>query len=183
MKRLLLIACTATVLFGCNDKSGSSTTGTDSTKKTDTKTGDLVYPYKLDKPYQDWQPGDQKHAVTVMTALKAFENNDMATCMKGFGDSVEVFLDGYRNKLSNDSLSKVFAQQRGQYKSLTIKMQDWESVIGKDKDEWVTLWYKESWVDMKGKADSLAIINDAKMVGGKVVILDEKIQHYPAAKK
>ncbi|MEI9958032.1 MAG: hypothetical protein WDM90_17405 [Ferruginibacter sp.] len=65
-------------------------------------------------------------------------------------------------------------------------MQDWESVISADKkEEWVTLWYKEYTTDKKGVVDSLGITNDAKIVNGKVVILDEKIQHLgpPPAKK
>ncbi len=34
-------------------------------------------------------------------------------------------------------------------------MEDWESVISKDKkEEWVTLWYSQKWEDMKGKTDS-----------------------------
>ena len=184
MKKLLLIACVAILSFGCNDKSGSSTSGSDSSKMAETKSGDLVYPYTLDHPYRDWQSGDQKHAVTLMTSLKAFENGDMKTCFTAFGDSVEVLLDGYHEKLSHDSLTKFFTQQRAEYKTLKIKMQDWESVIAKDKkDEWVTIWYKEVWTDKNGKADSLGVIDDAKMVNGKIVVLDEKIQHFPPAKK
>ena len=183
MKKLMLIACTAILSFGCNDKSGASS-GSDSTKMAETKSGDLVYPYALPKGYRDWQPGDQKHVVTVMNSLKAFENGDMKACFAEFGDSVEVLLDGYHQKLSHDSLTKFFTQQRAEYKTLKIEMQDWESVIAKDKkDEWVTLWYKEVWTDKNGKADSLGVTDDAKMVNGKIVVLDEKIQHFPPAKK
>lgn len=183
MKKILLVACVAIVSFGCNDKSGSATTS-DSTKPAETKTGDLVYPYTLDKPYQEWQNGDQKHVVTVMASLKGFENGDMAACMAGFGDSVDVFLDGYHEKLSKDSLTKFFTGQRAESKNISIKMQDWESVISKDKkSEWVTLWYKQVWTDKNGKRDSVNVIDDAKMENRKIVILDEKIQHFPAAKK
>jgi hypothetical protein len=63
-------------------------------------------------------------------------------------------------------------------------MNDWESVISADKkDEWVTLWYKQIQTDKKGKTDSLGVVDDAKIVNGKIVLLDEKIQHYPVAKK
>ena len=63
-------------------------------------------------------------------------------------------------------------------------MQDWVSVISKDKkSEWVTLWYKQKWIDDKGKADSANMVNDAKFINGKITIFDEKVQHFAAAKK
>ena len=51
------------------------------------------------------------------------------------------------------------------------------------KTEYVTLWYKEKWKDKKGKADSIRVVDDCKIVNGKIAELDEKIQHFPAAKK
>ena len=63
-------------------------------------------------------------------------------------------------------------------------MQDWISVISKDKkSEWVTLWYKEILTDKNGKSDSVNVVDDAKIENGKIVILDEKVQHFPPAKK
>ncbi len=57
---------------------------------------------------------------------------------------------------------------------MEVKMQDWESVISKDKkQEWVTLWYTQKWEDMKGKKDSADIINDINIKNGKIVRLDE----------
>ncbi len=118
-----------------------------------------------------------------MKSLKAFETGDIAACMNGFGDTVEVFFDGYRAKLSHDSLMKQFTAQRANFGSMVIKMNDWESVISSDKkEEWVTMWYKQIETDKNGKADSLAVVDDAKIVNGKIVLLDEKIQHYPAKK-
>jgi len=185
MKKLLFILCTTIFAVGCNDKSGSTDAkSSDTTKVAETKMEKIDYPYTLDRPYQDWQPGDQKHAVTVMSALKGFENGDIAASMKGFGDSINIRFDGFRQKFSHDSLATFFTGARAQYASLKIDMGDWESVISKDgKEEWVTLWYKQNMTDKKGKADSLAVINDFKIVNGKIVELDEKIQHFPAAKK
>jgi hypothetical protein len=64
-------------------------------------------------------------------------------------------------------------------------MDDWESVISSDKkSEWVTLWYKQTVTDKKGHIDSMSVVDDAKIVNGKIVVLDEKIQHLgPALKK
>ena len=184
MKKLLLIACTAILSFGCNDKSGSSSAGSDSTKPAETKTGDIVYPYTLDGPYRDWQPGDQKHAVTVMSSLKGFETGNMTACMAGFADSVEIYFDNFQKKMSRDSLTKFFTDQRAMSSSIKIKMYDWESVIAKDKkDEWVTLWYKEVQTNNKGITDSVSVTDDVKIVNGKIALLDEKTRHYASPKK
>lgn len=186
MKRTLLLAVVALFAFGCN--SGEN--------KTETKTGDSTgtapvtasatkydYPYTLDKPYQDWQAGDQQHAVNALKSLKGFETNNIAESVSYFGDSVDVRLDYLHMKLPHDSLTKYFTMWRNEYTKLTINMEDWESVISKDKkSEWVTMWYKQIMTDKKGKTDSLEVIDDFKIVNGKIVVLDEKIQHFPAKK-
>jgi hypothetical protein len=56
-------------------------------------------------------------------------------------------------------------------------------VISKDKKiEYVTMWYKQITTDKNGKTDSIAVVDDCKIVNGKIVELDEKIQHYAAKK-
>jgi hypothetical protein len=183
MKKILLFAGIATFIISCNNNSESTASTADSTKTEASRSEAPVYPYTLDEPYRDWQPGDQQHAVTAMKSLKAFETGDIDACIAGFGDSVEIRFDYYQAKLSNDSLKKFFANERANYASMTIKMGDWESVISKDKKtEYVTMWYRQIWTDKKGKTDSLAVIDDCKIVNGKIVELDEKIQHFPVKK-
>ncbi|MEP7141778.1 MAG: hypothetical protein ABI707_02850 [Ferruginibacter sp.] len=186
MKQILVIALLVFFAFGCNDSSSktekkatdsTSTTAAASTEKPD-------YPYSLTHPYGDWQPGDQAHAVNVMKSLKAYETGDISACVTAFGDSVELMFDGYRDKISNDSLKKMFTTSRNALSAMKIDMGDWESVISKDKkQEYVTLWYKEITTDKKGKTDSLSIVDDLKIMNGKIVELDQKIQHFPVAKK
>ena len=189
MKKLLLFSCIALFAVGCTNNDTKDAKGGDTTKMADAKMTDAKMavpemPYKLERPYQNWQTGDPQHALTVMKSLKAFETNDLANCFTAFGDTVEVRMDNYHAVLSHDSLVKMFTAQRGGIASINVKMGDWESVISADKkDEWVTLWYKQIQTDKKGKTDSLGVVDDAKMVNGKIVILDEKIQHLPAAKK
>ena len=174
----------AFIVFGCNSKSDAPASGTaDSTKTAAAGTEELNYPYKLSKPYQDWQPGDKKHAVTAMGSLKGFETNDMAACMAGFADSIDVRLDGLQQKFSKDSLTKFFTAERSRYANMRIDMGDWESVVSKDgKTEYVTMWYKQVWTDKAGKTDSLAVVDDCKMVNGKIAELDEKVQRFQAKK-
>lgn len=183
MRKILFFAGFATLIISCNNKSESTASTADTTKTEVSRSEALVYPYTLDEPYKDWQPGDQKHAVTVMSSLKGFETGDIDAAMAGFGDSVEIRFDYFQAKLSHDSLKKFLANERANYTSMTIKMGDWESVISKDKKtEYVTLWYRQIWTDKKGKTDSLAVIDDCKIVNGKIVELDEKIQHFPVKK-
>ena len=184
MKKLVFFVCTALFAVGCNDKTSSTeTTTSDTTKVAETKTEKLDYPYTLNKPYQDWQPGDQKHAVNVMKSLKAWETNNIAEAVSYFGDNVDLRFDNFHKTVPHDSLANFLVMGRAEYTSVTIEMGDWESVISKDgKEEWVTLWYKQKFTDKSGKSDSLSVVNDAKIVNGKVVVLDEKVQHYEAKK-
>ena len=86
-------------------------------------------------------------------------------------------------KMSRDSAVIFFKAASGIYNNLVVTMYDYEFVISADKsEEFVTTWYKQVWADSKGKKDSLNIVNDCKMKDGKMVELDEKIQHCPTKK-
>ncbi len=185
MKQLWFFAFVALIAFGCNDKTATTEVATTDSNKVEEVTAEkLDYAYTLDAPYDDWQPGDQKHVVNVLKSLKAYENGDIESCITAFGDSVELRFDGFREKMSNDSLKKFFTKGRGEMAATKVVMGDWESVISKDKKkEYVTLWYKEINTDKKGKTDSLSIVDDLRIVNGKIVELDQKIQHFPAKKK
>ena len=189
MKKVLFFSCVALFAISCtnNDtkdaKTGDTTKMADA-KMTDNKMAVPEMPYTLSRPYQNWQMGDPQNALIVMKSLKAFENGDVATAVTAFADTTLVQFDYYHARLANDSLKKAFTKQRAEYASMVIKMDDWESVISADKKEqWVTLWYKQIMTDKKGKIDSLGVIDDAKIENGKIVLLDEKIQHYPVPKK
>jgi hypothetical protein len=184
MRKLLFIACVAS-LAACNNAA------TTETKKDSTATTTAMpekkpvpsFPYTMEKPWSNWQIGDPQHIVTAMNALKGFETGDIAACIKGFGDSVELHFDGYRAKLSNDSLGKWFTNERNNYTAYKVYMGDFESVISEDKKtEYVTMWYKQVMTDKKGKTDSVSVVDDCKIANGKIVELDEKVQRYPAKK-
>lgn len=184
MKQTLIIAFMGLFAFGCNDKSSTAEAKATEDKPATATVEKLDYAYTLEQPYNDWQPGDQMHAVNVLKSLKAYETGDINNCVTAFGDSVELRFDGYREKMSNDSLRKMFTKSRAEIAALKIVMGDWESVISKDKkQEYVTLWYKEIQTDKKGKTDSISIVDDLKIEKGKIVELDQKIQHFPAATK
>jgi len=184
MKKIFLFFCLAFFVVGCNNSPGSPEAKSDTSKATTVSSAaELTYPYQLDSPYKDWQPGDKKHAVTAMNALKAFETGDIAASMNSFGDSINIRFDNFYQKFSKDSLTKFFTVERAKYSNMKIQMGDWESVISKDgKTEYVTMWYKQIMTDKQGKTDSIAVVDDCRIMNGKIVELDEKVQRIPAKK-
>ncbi len=183
MKNLIFFLFISALFFACK---GNTETGTASTeaKSDTTKSSAITYPYTMDKPHKDWEIGNQENVVISMKGLKAFEDGDIPGTVSYFGDSTELYFDGYKDKLSNADLTKFFTNERSKYNNVKVKMQDWVSVISKDKEhEWVTLWYKQINTMKDGTVDSLSVIDDLKIKNGKVVILDEKVQKFPAPKK
>jgi hypothetical protein len=83
-------------------------------------------------------------------------------------------------KLVKDSVKSLFAKNRGDLKSFEIKMDDWESVISKDKNaEYVSLMYTEICEDAKGKKYSLVHMYDFRIKYGKIVGIYQKSRKYP----
>ena len=142
----------------------------------------MNYPYTIDHP-DNWEIGSTDNTMAALTALKAYENGNVAECVKYFGDSVRLQFDGLDTKVSNDSLKSMFTKSRAALKNMEVKMDDWESVISKDKNtEYVSLWYKELWEDTKGKKDSLVQMDDLRMKNGKIVGIDQKSRKLSAKK-
>ncbi len=183
MKQTIVMISLVVALASCNNAKTTKTDGSDSTGTAVKTVAEVALPYKLDKPYSNWKIGSTENAAAAMNCLKAFVDKDFAAFAGGVGDSLDIRLDYYHQKLSRDSAINMFKAMRPALSDLTITMYDYESVISADKkDEWVTLWYKQAWKDEKGKADSLNIIDDCKMQNGKMIVLDEKVQHFPAKK-
>lgn len=182
MKQFILIICLGVAMASCNN-AATKESGSDSTANKTTTTTEPTLPFKLEKPYKNWQMGSTENVAAAMGTLKAFVDKDYAAMSGLIGDSLDMRFDYFQGKFTRDSALKLFTAQRALYNDLTINMYDYGSVISADKkDEWVTIWYKQSWKNEKGVADSLAIINDCKMKDGKMIELDEHIQHYPAKK-
>lgn len=133
----------------------------------------MNYPYTIEHP-DNWDRGSTANTMIALSALKAFENGNVAESVKYFGDSVRLQFDGLDKTMSADSLREMFTKLRNNMKSMKVKMDDWESVISKDKkDEWVTLWYRQKWEDAKGNKDSADFVDDLKIKDGKIIRLDE----------
>ena len=81
MKKTFLFAFVGLFAFGCNSgENKADTKSADSTGKpaasADTK---YDYPYTLGREYQDWQAGDQQHAVKAFELERWFPS--LLSCM------------------------------------------------------------------------------------------------------
>lgn len=163
--------------FGCN-----SSTEKDAAKTDSTGAAHPAYAYTIAKP-DNWQVGNSQNMALVLTSLKAFENNKLDECVSYFADTVSWKSDYMEAKLSRDSLKALFVTSWKDLASMKINMHDFESVISKDKkDEYVTMWYVQTVTDKKGKTDSIAVVNDLKIVNGKIAELEETIRHFQVKK-
>jgi hypothetical protein len=178
MKKVLFLGLVIFSLASCNDDAG--TAKTDSKDSTATVATDYArYPYTIKNP-DTWETGDREHTLNVLKSLKAYETGNIDECVSYFGDSVRLRFDELDAKVSNDSLKTMFKTQRARFKSIKVDMHDWESVRSKAKnEEYVSLWYTQSWEDNTGKKDSISVMNDVKIEKGKIVELDEKTRKFP----
>lgn len=173
MKKLILFFLAGIAFSSCSDQGTASKDVVKDSTSVEPAAVKMDYPYTIDHP-DNWEMGSTANTMVALSALKTFESGNVAESMKYFGDSIHLQFDGLDKTLSADSAKTMFTQWRNNYKTMEVKMGDWESVISKDKkEEWVTLWYTQKWEDMKGKKDSAAFIDDLKIKDGKIVRLDE----------
>lgn len=179
MKKIIIYACILLLAVACKTKQNEESAATD---KPAAESAD--YPYTLKDGWKNWQVGDPKNSLTVLKMLKAWETKNVPECISYFADTSEWALDRFHARIPHDSLTNFILGSYADYKDLKVRVQDWESVISADKkDEWVTVWYRQSWINTKGVADSVDLINEAKLMDGKIVYYDEYKLNFPEAKK
>jgi hypothetical protein len=178
MKQFITLVCLGFALAACNNETKENKAADPAT--TDgTTAAEVKLPFALAGPYNNWTIGSTENVAAAMSALKAFVDKDFTAMAALTGDSLEVDFDNFQAKMSRDSAVAFFVGGRSMYNDLTVTMYDYVSVISADKKaEWVTLWYKQSWKDAKGVADSMNVVNDIRLVNGKMVELDEKTSHF-----
>jgi hypothetical protein len=173
MKKMALIFLIG-MACSCNHAgSESKDVVKDSATATSTSNEAIHYPYAVDHP-DNWEIGSSANTLIALNSLKAWELGKMDESLKYFGDTIWVQFDGLDTKLPNDSLKAMFTVAWNDYKTVHENMKNWESVISKDKsEEWVTIWYIQSWETKKGIKDSAAVINDMQIRNGKIIRLNE----------
>lgn len=166
MKKLVLLFFVA---FACSCTNSTKT----STETADSSATTLNYPYTIKNP-DNWEIGSTTNTMIALSALKEWENGDMDKSLKYFGDSIRVQFNSLDKKMSNDGLKVFLGDGFNSFKTVKEKMNDWESVISKDKsEEWVTLWYTQIFEEKTGVKDSLSIVNDIQIKDGKIIRLSE----------
>ena len=185
MKKLFLIFTAASIFYSCNNESSTTSDVSKDSTSAESKepaSATVNYPYTIEHP-DFWERGSTDNTMAALSALKAYESGNIDECLKYFGDSIHLQFDGLDTKVSHDSLKAMFTKNRSGIKNMEVKMDDWESVISKDKSaEYVSMWYKEIWENNNGKKDSLFQMDDVRMKNGKIVGLDEKSRKFPAKK-
>ncbi|MEO6547979.1 MAG: hypothetical protein ABIN94_08255 [Ferruginibacter sp.] len=172
MKKLTLLFL-AGIIFSCNNTDTASKDSMKDSTVTATTSPVMDYPYTIEHP-DNWEIGKTANTMIALKSLKAWEEGKMDEAIKYFGDSVWMQFDALDKKMANDSLKAMFTNGWNSYKTVKVKMNDFESVISKDKsEEWVTLWYTQSWETKQGVKDSSAVINDIQIKDGKIVRLAE----------
>jgi hypothetical protein len=174
MKKILLLLLPASLFLACNNETATvekNSSDTTATKET------VNLPYTVART-PDWEIGDDANVAIAMNTLKGFEQNDMAAVAQNLADSVEFYSDGFAFRGTKDSLIQVMSKYRNSYDTIMIRMQDYESVKSKNRgEEWVGLWYTETVTPKGGKTDSSMTMDDIKIVGGKVAVIDSKMRH------
>jgi hypothetical protein len=177
MKKMVSLCLLVYIGISCNNPDAKETATADSLGAAKTN-----YAYSIKKP-DNWEIGSSQNTALALSSLKAFEENKIDESLSYFADSVVFKADYIDGKFSKDSLKGIMIFGRNKMTAFKVDMHDFESVISKDKkDEYVTLWYVQTFTDKKGKTDSTAVINDLKISNGKIVELTEATRHFPVKK-
>lgn len=180
MKRVFFCLGLAALMAGCN--TGTESTNAPADETTSAESIDYAY-MPENHPPDNWDRGDMHNAALVLKSLKAFETGNIDECVSYFADSVHWLGDSMDVKVSNAQMRDMLNGYRSQLSSVRIDMNDYESVISKDKkDQWVGLWYKQVNTHKDGSVDSTYHMDDLKIENGKIAVLDEKTRRYPAPK-
>ena len=179
MKKLFVLLSIAIILFACNDNTaGSDTSSSDTSSSDASKKENVSLPYKVEKT-PDWEIGSESNVAVAMNTLRAFETNDMNAIGQYLADSVEFYVDTINFKGTKDELIKLLTGFRSSLESISIEMKDYESVKSKNRgEEWVGLWYVEDIKPKGGKSFTQISMDDIKIVGGKVALIDSKSRPY-----
>ena len=166
------------LLAACNNGNKSA----DIETKPDSAKTMISYAY-TPREMPNWEMGNPENVAFVLNALKKYETGKLDDLSADFADSVWFGADKFEFNGTRDSLIKIFKKDWENTKSVSIEMHDWEAVHGKEnKEDWVGLWYKETWTGKDGKVDSAMYMDDIKLENGKIRVIDSKRRGFPVKK-
>ena len=154
MKKILAIASFA-MLASCNSpepaKTDTMTTSADSTVQVQ----DITSPYPIGYSSK-FVMGDPKHAESILTLWKDWDNGNLSAHKEMFADSLELhFADGSMMHSVRDSVIAAGQTYRNMFATAVSSVDAAMAVKSTDKNEnWALIWGKEIDTDKKGKVDS-----------------------------
>ena len=176
MKKILFVLLSASLIVACNSNDSTVKGASDSTDtaKPGTESENVSLPFTMTRT-PDWEINTVSNVAVAMNTLKAFVDNDMTRIGQYLADSVEFYTDNLSFKGTRDSLVKLMTGYRNRFDSIGIRMHDYESVKSKARgEEWVGMWYTETGHAKGGAVDSSMVMDDIKIVNGKVATIDSK---------
>lgn len=179
----LLLLGFALLTLACNNNTATNEINKAATSKNNNESSTAngsKLPYTKSSKYNWDFNKDQKNEVIVLNVFKAMEHLDHETIGKYTADSIESNIDGVKFKGTRAQIMQLNKDFFAGLKTLKVVPQDWRSVVNKDKsEEWVSVWFTQSWEDKKGLQDSLKVFNDIKLSDGKITVWNEYLQHFP----
>jgi hypothetical protein len=155
MKKMF-IAAIAVILYACNAE--EKTTPADETKAVASAPGVISNMSGYEANYsKSFEMGDAKHAETVLSLWKDFDNGNLEPSKALFADSVSFLVsDGSIIAGTRDSAVASVQAWRNTLSSVKSSVDAIFAVKSTDKNEnWVSIWGKETSTDKKGKTDSI----------------------------
>ena len=172
MKKILIVSSMA-FFAACNNstdkaKVDSMSAATDSTATATTTMPAINSPYAVVYSSK-FEIGDPKHAETVLSLWKDWDNNNLANGKNSFADTVTFyFSDGSMMHASRDSALAMAQKMRDGQASITSTIDAvmsakslMNNASSKPEDQnqnWALIWGEERVTDKKGRKDSSAIM-------------------------
>ena len=172
MKSCTLLLMFSMMFFACQQKKDEVKDPNEIIPRSEGK--QLELPYVVTKA-SDWQKGPDENISIPMTLLRCYETKDFIQIKDYLADTVEFNYNNGQFKGSRDQFVKFLKNFRTQRLDVKITMNDYESVTSKPrKEDWVSLWYTETVSDLTGKVDSAQVMDDYKIIKGRVAYIDTK---------
>ena len=158
MKKILVMASLA-MLAACNSpepaKTDTMNTSANTSADSTVQAQDITSPYPIGYSSK-FVMGNPKHAESLLTLWKDWDNGNLGAHKELFADSVELhFADGSMIRSVKDSVIAAGQSYRNMFTTAVSRVDAIMAVKSTDKNEnWALIWGKEIDTDKKGKLDS-----------------------------
>lgn len=139
----------------CNNEKPAATEAT--AAKEEPKKEEANLPMAYEASYSSkFAMGDQKHAQTVLTLFKQWDDNKLKESLAGFADSVNFYTNEWEFHGTKDKFYEESQKQRDMSTEVKTVVHAWLPTHSVDKNEdWVLIWSTGYTKDKTGKQDSL----------------------------